>query len=92
MNPRLLSYQLLGKMHFKAEGSIPIPTKDVISWIFDDVPYDQDMPVSLPELPAGRLLTKLRSTSMLLITQTQYPRDRHGASSGNSPLDLEREE
>jgi hypothetical protein len=91
-NLGFLLYQILLRMYFKGEGSLPIQTKDVISWIFDDVPYDQDMPVSLPEQPAGRLLTQFRSTSMLPIPQTQYPRDKHGALYENSPLGLEREE
>ena len=33
-------------MVFLAEQTIPLPEKDVISWIFDEVPYDQDQPVS----------------------------------------------
>jgi hypothetical protein len=47
-NLGFLLYQILFRMYFKGEGSLPIQTKDVISWIFDDVPYDQDMPVSSP--------------------------------------------
>ena len=34
-------------MYFKGEGHWPIPTKDVISWIFDEVSYDQDQPVCI---------------------------------------------
>ena len=33
-------------MVFLAEETIPVPAKDIVSWIFDDVPYDQDQPVS----------------------------------------------
>ena len=33
-------------MVFLAQQSIPIPGKDILSWIFDDVPYNQDQPVS----------------------------------------------
>ncbi|KAF7879023.1 hypothetical protein EAF04_000223 [Stromatinia cepivora] len=29
-------------MVFLAEKSVHIPTKDLLSWIFDDIPYDQD--------------------------------------------------
>ncbi|CAD6441605.1 6a52cfbf-8984-433f-9ed1-2d116ac6e905 [Sclerotinia trifoliorum] len=29
-------------MVFLAENSVYIPTKDLLSWIFDDIPYDQD--------------------------------------------------
>lgn len=40
---------------FKAERHVDIPTKDLISWIFDSPQYDQDKPVSklehLPFLP-----------------------------------------
>lgn len=34
-------------MVFLAERTIPVPEKDLISWIFDEVPYDQDQPVSI---------------------------------------------
>ena len=33
-------------MVFLAEETMPVPTQDILSWIFDDVPYDQDKPVS----------------------------------------------
>jgi hypothetical protein len=33
-------------MVFLAEKKVTIPTKDLLSWIFDDVPYDQHEPVS----------------------------------------------
>lgn len=33
--------------YFKAEKNIPIPTKDILSWIFDDQRYDQNKPVSI---------------------------------------------
>ena len=33
-------------MVFLAEQTIPVPPKDIVSWIFDEVPYDQDQPVS----------------------------------------------
>lgn len=33
-------------MVFLADQVLPIPEKDLISWIFDEVPYDQDLPVS----------------------------------------------
>lgn len=33
-------------MVFLAERTIPIPEKDILSWIFDEVPYNQDQPVS----------------------------------------------
>lgn len=32
-------------MVFLAEQTIPIPTKDINSWIFDDVSYDPNKPV-----------------------------------------------
>ena len=34
-------------MVFLAEQNIPIPTKDINSWIFDDVLYDRKKPVRL---------------------------------------------
>lgn len=33
-------------MVFLAEQTVPVPTKDIISWIFDDLSYDGDKPVS----------------------------------------------
>ena len=33
-------------MVFLTERTVPVPEKDLISWIFDHVPYDQDQPVS----------------------------------------------
>ena len=39
------------KMVFLAEDSIPVPTKDILSWIFDDVPYDQHKPVCDAPIP-----------------------------------------
>lgn len=33
-------------MVFLAEETMPVPAKDIASWIFDDIPYDQDQPVS----------------------------------------------
>ena len=35
-------------MVFLAEQTIPVPHKDINSWIFDEVSYDQDQPVSNP--------------------------------------------
>lgn len=34
-------------MVFLAEQILPIPEKDILSWIFDEVPYNQDQPVSI---------------------------------------------
>ena len=33
-------------MVFIAEKIVPVPTQDILSWIFDNVPYNQDKPVS----------------------------------------------
>ena len=33
-------------MVFLSEHTVPVPEKDLVSWIFDHVPYDQDQPVS----------------------------------------------
>ena len=38
-------------MVFLAEKNIPIPPTDILSWIFDQVPYDVDEPVPLHALP-----------------------------------------
>jgi hypothetical protein len=32
-------------MPFLAEEHVPIPTKDLLSWAFDDLSYDWDEPV-----------------------------------------------
>lgn len=37
-------------MVFLAEQTLPIPEKDILSWIFDEVPYNQDQPVSTSTL------------------------------------------
>ena len=37
-------------MVFLAEQTIPIPQKDINSWIFDEVSYDQGQAVSTPKL------------------------------------------
>ncbi len=34
-------------MVFLSEQTIPVPTKDLVSWIFDELPYDADKPVSV---------------------------------------------
>lgn len=33
-------------MPFLAETTVPIPTQDILSWIFDEPKYDLDKPVS----------------------------------------------
>ena len=33
--------------YFAAERHVPVPTKDLLSWTFDDPPFDQDEPVLL---------------------------------------------
>ena len=40
-------------MVFLAEQTLPIPQKDINSWIFDEVPYDQDQAVSDPTSPVS---------------------------------------
>jgi hypothetical protein len=40
-------------MVFKAERTIAIPTKDLLSWTFDDNKFDQDEPVISPMCPAS---------------------------------------
>ena len=34
-------------MVFLAEEILPVPGKDTLSWVFDDLSYDPDKPVSL---------------------------------------------
>lgn len=47
------------KMIFEPELRIPVPTKDLLSFIFDDPEYDQDDPVfALFRTANGALLTE----------------------------------
>lgn len=41
----------IARMVFKAERHIDIPTKDILSYIFDKPEYDQNKPVSAPYNP-----------------------------------------
>ena len=36
-------------MPFLAKEHVPIPTKDLLSWAFDDLSYDWDEPVRTPK-------------------------------------------
>jgi hypothetical protein len=38
---------------FKPDETVPIPTKDILSWMFDHQKYDPDKPVSHHSSPAG---------------------------------------
>lgn len=49
-------------MVFLAEKTVDIPTKDLLSWIFDNIPYDQDAMVRY--LPVKWL--KLLDTDMMI--------------------------
>ena len=40
-------------MVFLAQETIPVPTQDILSWIFDDVPYDQHKPVCDAPIPVS---------------------------------------
>jgi hypothetical protein len=45
----------LSTMPFLAKEHHPVPTKDLLSWTFDDLSYDWDDPVSNPNpLPLSR--------------------------------------
>jgi hypothetical protein len=61
---------------FKPERTIPTPTKDTLSWIFDDPHYDQDEPVCLKASHFQALeqyqLTAFRSILMLKLLQDQF--------------------
>ena len=45
-------------MVFLAEKTVPVPNKDIISWIFDEVPYHQDQPVSVHASPTSSANTR----------------------------------
>jgi hypothetical protein len=40
-------------MPFLAERKLPIPTKDLLSWTFDEPTYDVDKPVSQGDFTVG---------------------------------------
>jgi hypothetical protein len=42
-------------MPFLAQKHLRVPTKDLLSWMFDEQNYDRDMPVSRQELLQIRL-------------------------------------
>ena len=52
-------------MVFLAKETIPVPTKDILSWIFDDVPYDPNKPVCDAPIPASNEAAKHPNRSML---------------------------
>lgn len=41
------------KMPFLAEKHVPIPNKDLLSWMYDEPKFDQDKPVSRTARYAG---------------------------------------
>ena len=41
-------------MIFEAERQLPLPTTDLLSWIFDNPTYDQDKPVSVAKIAVAR--------------------------------------
>ena len=46
-NPPITITLKITMVFYAEENSVPIPTKDIPSWIFDGARYDQDQPVSL---------------------------------------------
>lgn len=50
-------------MPFLAQKHLPIPNKDLLSWMFDDPKYDLDQPVSTSTskvLPSGNAKVRVR--------------------------------
>ena len=45
-------------MVFLAEHKVPVPEKDLVSWIFDHVPYNEDQPVSTDAQVSTHSLTR----------------------------------
>lgn len=59
-------------MPYLAQGHYPIPTKDLLTWMFDDrLPYDEDKPVRWSTHPLSRGLIQLVEVPGL-IRQTRY--------------------
>jgi hypothetical protein len=76
---------------FPAERHIDVPTKDILSWTFDEPKYDQDEPVSfgptLDQVFHYQTYTSHRFTSMLKIHRGPFPHGKPVLSSGRLQQD-----
>lgn len=55
-------------MPFLAQQHLPIPNKDIISWMFDELPYDPNKRVRRPLESEGNITDRdCRFSSMLRI-------------------------
>ncbi|KIW01906.1 uncharacterized protein PV09_06747 [Verruconis gallopava] len=52
-------------MPFLAKEHVPIPKKDLISWIFDDIGYDSDMPVYIDAADPSKSISARQARSMI---------------------------
>lgn len=52
-------------MPFLAESHVDIPTKDILSWTFDDLSYDQDEPIYIDGLNPKRSISAREARSII---------------------------
>ena len=52
-------------MPFLAKDHVDIPTKDILSWIFDDLSYDQDDPIYIDALNPENTVSARQARSMI---------------------------
>ena len=61
-------------MVYLATETQPLPTKDLLSWIFDEKRYDQEIPVAISKLLINDLLKIAYRFMLMLPTPSgQYP-------------------
>jgi len=72
------TFKLSIMVFFAAKKHVELPSKDLLSWIFDDIRYDPDKPVPTYALQLQRIClacsdVRCRSSSMLSIRLVQSP-------------------
>lgn len=71
-------------MVFLAEQVLPIPQKDLISWIFDEVPYDQDQPIYIDAANPERTISA--NQARIIIRKLVAGLKQWGVRSGRSDV------
>ncbi|KAF9885686.1 hypothetical protein FE257_012668 [Aspergillus nanangensis] len=51
--------------YFKSEKTVPIPTKDMISWLFEDQKYSQDQPIWIDASDPSRSISSRQARCMI---------------------------
>lgn len=52
-------------MPFFAKEHFPLSHKDIVSWIFDDLPYDQDKPIYIDALDEKRSISAREARKLI---------------------------